>query len=86
MDDYRTADSLGAGLTLDADREVTVVLMVTVGEETIAVPLTVEMAEDMIESLEGLTREAHLVREATLTMPPESAREYLDNWNARLRG
>lgn len=82
----RTATSLGAGLILDEDHEINVVLMVgNDGVMDTAAPMSVLVAEELVRSLQGMIEEAKLVQEAVLTMPLESARQYMENWAARHR-
>lgn len=79
-----TADTLGAGLVLSEDQEVNIVLMIgNTGTYWAAVPMDILTAETVIVHLQRMVSEARLVQEAVLTMPLESAKQYLENWAAR---
>ena len=81
-----TADTLGAGLVLGEDGRVSVVLMVgSGGDYTVAAPLDIVTAESVVVHLQQMILEARLVQEAVMTMPLESAKQYVENWAARQR-
>lgn len=82
--DYISADSIGAGLIIDDDMDVCIVLMVgSEGETASAVTMSVDTVEQLIDSLNKMISEAKLVQEAVFTMPEESAKQYLHNWAIR---
>jgi len=86
MDNTPTADLMGVGLVLTENNEVNLVLMVGLGGEyKMAVPMDVLNAEAMVSYLSKMLGEARLVQEAVLTMPLESAKQYMENWAARQR-
>jgi hypothetical protein len=77
---------MGVGLVLTENNEVNLVLMVGLGGEyKMAVPMDVLNAEAMVSYLSKMLGEARLVQEAVLTMPLESAKQYMENWAARQR-
>ena len=79
-----TSDTLGAGLVLSEDQEVNIVLMFgSNGSYQSAVPMDILTAEGVVVALQKMIREARIVQEAVLTMPLESAKQYLENWAAR---
>lgn len=84
MDDTGT---IGTGLVLTADHEINVVIMLNPeSEEQVAVAISVEVAKAIILGLQSMVAEADLVSEAVLTMPPEAAMQYMENWAVRQRG
>lgn len=83
-EDFIPADTLGAGLVIDDDMDVNIVLLVGNDDEhASAVTMSIDTVNQLIESLKKMVSEALLVQEAIFTMPEESARQYLKNWAMR---
>lgn len=78
-----TATSLGAGLVLDDDHSLNIVLLVGSEDGSVAVPMDVVTAEGFIISLQKMVDEARIVQEAVMTMPLASAKQYMSNWASR---
>lgn len=77
------ADSFGVGMTLTNDGEVVVLLVVTVDGREVFVPMEDQDVRNLTGTLHRLVEEAALVREAIVTMPPDAAKAYVENWMAR---
>ena len=80
----RLASDFGVGMTLAPDTsEVSVLLVVGDGEDQVFVPLDRMDVDRLVGTLQRMMGEMDVINEAILTMPPEAAQAYVENWIAR---